>query len=534
MKRVKKFLSTLVAIMMVATMMTTNVNGLDVNASFVQNNDTLNGYGYFDKEVDQFETYSKVEGTAGSYTSLASKIYKPVSGDTLIVVFHGNGEGGVEGNCNNYAQLAANRLAVTYISDDIQSAFKGAYVLAFQAPDYWYNDYTSQAKAIIDKAVSEFGIKQIFISGLSAGGLMSERMLATYGDFFDGALFSCAAIAKNNQYVEGLGGDYENATEFLDEGDQHTDGKKFMKPSDFDTYIENYRSWLDDIAKSNVPIFMVHCYYDTTIYYRWSQLAYEHIKSYREKNNLDGDIYCGLIDDVNYGSEGFSQHWSWIKMLNGDVYASADPNLDTISWFKSLSASTNAYQPKTYTNPTAGASDQENTYNFNLIGQVYDDGQKVNAIEIDLNDAKVDASKLTPEMFKVTGYNEDASGLIENGAGNFGSKENPEKMEISSVSVNEAGNIVLTFSKPITTLNWNGDTSRNLATSFVVSIEPITLPMIDETDNKPVTPVEDNKNQMTDTKVTSVKTGDDCNLYLYSGLMVLTVLSLTVLKKRYN
>lgn len=82
--------------------------------------------------------------------------------------------------------------------------FKGAYVLAIQAPNYWCNDYTNQAKAIIDQAVKEFGIKQVFVSGLSAGGLMSQRMLAKYGDYFDGALLSCSAIAKNNQYVEAL------------------------------------------------------------------------------------------------------------------------------------------------------------------------------------------------------------------------------------------------------------------------------------------------------------------------------------------
>lgn len=132
----KKLITSVIATMLTITIMITPISGLEINATFVQNTDTQNGHGFVDEEIDQFETYSNVSGNSGNYTSIASKIYKPVSGDTLIVVFHGNGEGGVEGNCNNYAQLAGNRLAVTYTTNDVQEAFKGAYVLAFQAPDY--------------------------------------------------------------------------------------------------------------------------------------------------------------------------------------------------------------------------------------------------------------------------------------------------------------------------------------------------------------------------------------------------------------
>ena len=109
--------------MIVATMVTSNLSALEVNSSFVQNTNTSNTYGYVNYETDQFETYSKVSGSAGNYTSIASKVYKPLSGDTLIVVFHGNGEGGVDGGYNNYSQIAANRLAVTYTTDELQSAF---------------------------------------------------------------------------------------------------------------------------------------------------------------------------------------------------------------------------------------------------------------------------------------------------------------------------------------------------------------------------------------------------------------------------
>ena len=52
----------------------------------IENVNTANTFGYVNYETDQFETYSNVEGSAGNYTSIASKIYKPLSGDTLIVV----------------------------------------------------------------------------------------------------------------------------------------------------------------------------------------------------------------------------------------------------------------------------------------------------------------------------------------------------------------------------------------------------------------------------------------------------------------
>lgn len=131
MKKIRKILLSLVSAILVASMLTVNLDALDENSKFIQNVNTQNTFGYVDYETDQFETYSNVEDSTGNYSSIASKIYKPISGDTLIVVFHGNGEGGIDGICNNYAQVTANRLAVTYTTDELQSAFKGAYVSAF-------------------------------------------------------------------------------------------------------------------------------------------------------------------------------------------------------------------------------------------------------------------------------------------------------------------------------------------------------------------------------------------------------------------
>ena len=167
-------------------------------ANFEQNTITPNTFGYVNPDIDPFVPYSDVNNPA---EKISSKLYKPSAGAIMVVTFHGNGEGGVQGTCNNYSQIAANRLAVTFSDKAIQEKLGGAYVLAFQAPDNWYDDWSAESCAVIKKACAEFGIKQIFLAGLSAGGLMCERMIAAYPDLFSGALISCAAIAKNDTQI---------------------------------------------------------------------------------------------------------------------------------------------------------------------------------------------------------------------------------------------------------------------------------------------------------------------------------------------
>ena len=516
----KIFTSTLAAL--VAMVMSVSGVFATTTSQFVQNLDTQNTLGYVDSKVDQFETYSKVKKSGDTYTSIASKIYKPVSGDTLIVCFHGNGEGGVNGNCNNYSPLAGNQMATTFISNDVQKAYHGAYVLAFQAPDYWYNDYTAQAKAVIDQAKNEFGIKQVFVTGLSAGGLMTERMLNKYGNYFSGALISCAAIAKNGQAVEGLGGDYSTDNGYLDE----TLGLK--KPVDYDQYVSNYKNWLEKIAESNVPMYLVHCVKDNTISYTWSKLAYETIKKYRDEHQLNGDIYFQTIESTGINKDTgneMSGHWAWVKMYNNAISVNG---ISTLDWFESLSTSTNSYQEKDYTLPTAGVSQEKNTYKFNLIAQVREDGEKVVAIEIDMNGKKVDASKLTKDMFKIKAHNKDAQSELGSTVnyGLFGETE----LKVDDVSVNERGNIVLDLSvssyKGV--LNWSGDLSRNLTTQMIYSIEPVALPIIEQS-----TSTDDKQSSVTSTdkKEKAVKTGDNNSVEVFAMLSLLSVGMFVYVKK---
>ena len=119
---------------------------------------------------------------------------------TLIVWFHGNGEGDYDSSGNNVAQLLANRGAVAWASPEAQKIFGNAYVMAFQAPDTWYyatqDGLLEKAKDEIDAVVQKYGIDphRIVLSGCSAGGYMSTRMIIAYPDLFSAALINCPAL----------------------------------------------------------------------------------------------------------------------------------------------------------------------------------------------------------------------------------------------------------------------------------------------------------------------------------------------------
>jgi predicted peptidase len=441
--------------------------------SFVQNTATANSLGFVDETVDQYETYSTYESDG-----ISSKIYKPSSGDTMVVVFHGNGEGGVNKVCNNYSQIAANRLAATYSSADIQEKLHGAYVLAFQAPDEWYKDYTDVATAVIQKAKKEFNINQIFVSGLSAGGLMTQRMIVKNPDMFAGALYSCAAIAKNDTAVEGLGGDYTNSTETMECGCSTTCVHK--KPTDFDTYKANYTEWLKAIAATNVPIYMIHAKNDPVISPYWTTYAYETITQLRKAAGNTTPVYYKILDTANYGNTSFSEHGAWVKMLNNDVIDSTG-TIRPLDFLTGLCTSTNKYTEKEYTLPTAGANKAANTYNFNLVAEVGDEGEVITKAVIDMDGQKVDASKLNKSSFKVTAYGVDASGLLSETTFSAGtllngvSEKKPLTVSVKKVYLDDSGNIVLEFKDQVAVLSYTIPYYRNLTVNVKYNIEPVNL-----------------------------------------------------------
>ena len=229
-----------------------------------------------DEEADKFVAAKSKSGVNYQY-------FKPVNKDDgkkhpLIIWFHGNGEGGYKDYRNNVSQKLANRGAVAFAEDKTQKIFGGAYVVAPQADDTWYNNYTKgyikSVKAMIDEFVSENNIdkNRIYIFGASAGGYMSFRMMIEYPDYF--AAFSTSAAALDKAAISG-----------------------------------GVATTTQDLMKiRNKPLWMVHAQNDPTISYEnTSKRVYDVLSKY-------GAILSSY-PNVKIGETEYNGHWSWIYSL---------------------------------------------------------------------------------------------------------------------------------------------------------------------------------------------------------------------------
>ena len=229
-----------------------------------------------DEEADKFVAAKSKSGMNYQY-------FKPVNKDDgkkhpLIIWFHGNGEGGYKDYRNNVSQKLANRGAVAFAEDKTQKIFGGAYVVAPQADDTWYNNYTKgyikSVKAMIDEFVSENNVdkNRIYIFGASAGGYMSFRMMIEYPDYF--AAFSTSAAALDKAATSG-----------------------------------GVATTTQDLMKiRNKPLWMVHAQNDPTISYEnTSKRVYDVLSKY-------GAILSSY-PNVKIGETEYNGHWSWIYSL---------------------------------------------------------------------------------------------------------------------------------------------------------------------------------------------------------------------------
>ena len=229
-----------------------------------------------DEEADKFVAAKSKSGVNYQY-------FKPVNKDDgkkhpLIIWFHGNGEGGYKDYRNNVSQKLANRGAVAFAEDKTQKIFDGAYVVAPQADDTWYNNYTKgyikSVKAMIDEFASENNVdkNRIYIFGASAGGYMSFRMMIEYPDYF--AAFSTSAAALDKAATSG-----------------------------------GVATTTQDLMKiRNKPLWMVHAQNDPTISYEnTSKRVYDVLSKY-------GAILSSY-PNVKIGETEYNGHWSWIYSL---------------------------------------------------------------------------------------------------------------------------------------------------------------------------------------------------------------------------
>ena len=229
-----------------------------------------------DEEADKFVAAKSKSGVNYQY-------FKPVNKDDgkkhpLIIWFHGNGEGGYKDYRNNVSQKLANRGAVAFAEDKTQKIFGGAYVVAPQADDTWYNNYSKgyikSVKAMIDEFASENNVdkNRIYVFGASAGGYMSFRMMIEYPDYF--AAFSTSAAALDKAATSG-----------------------------------GVATTAQDLMKiRNKPLWMVHAQNDPTISYEnTSKRVYDVLSKY-------GAILSSY-PNVKIGETEYNGHWSWIYSL---------------------------------------------------------------------------------------------------------------------------------------------------------------------------------------------------------------------------
>ena len=229
-----------------------------------------------DEEADKFVAAKSKSGVNYQY-------FKPVNKDDgkkhpLIIWFHGNGEGGYKDYRNNVSQKLANRGAVAFAEDKTQKIFGGAYVVAPQADDTWYNNYSKgyikSVKAMIDEFASENNVdkNRIYIFGASDGGYMSFRMMIEYPDYF--AAFSTSAAALDKAATSG-----------------------------------GVATTTQDLMKiRNKPLWMVHAQNDPTISYEnTSKRVYDVLSKY-------GAILSSY-PNVKIGETEYNGHWSWIYSL---------------------------------------------------------------------------------------------------------------------------------------------------------------------------------------------------------------------------
>ena len=229
-----------------------------------------------DEEADKFVAAKSKSGVNYQY-------FKPANKDDgkkhpLIIWFHGNGEGGYKDYRNNVSQKLANRGAVAFAEDKTQKIFGGAYVVAPQADDTWYNNYTKgyikSVKAMIDEFASENNVdkNRIYVFGASAGGYMSFRMMIEYPNYF--AAFSTSAAALDKAATSG-----------------------------------GVATTTQDLMKiRNKPLWMVHAQNDPTISYEnTSKRVYDVLSKY-------GAILSSY-PNVKIGETEYNGHWSWIYSL---------------------------------------------------------------------------------------------------------------------------------------------------------------------------------------------------------------------------
>lgn len=228
----------------------------------------------------------------------------------LVIWLHGGGEGGSDPTI----PLSANK-AVNFASDDIQSYFKGAYVLSPQAPTFWMDglngraDGTSKYEEALMALIQDYVAKnpdidpnRIYIGGASNGGYMTMLMIRDYPGYFAAAFPICEGL--NDAYITDADIQKMKQTPiwFATALNDTTLPPTLNTLPTYDRLIE--------AGATNVQISLFEGVYDTTGFYQ----------------NADGTPY------------EYSGHWSWIYVFNNESTATVNGKNTTImEWLASQS-----------------------------------------------------------------------------------------------------------------------------------------------------------------------------------------------------
>ena len=273
-----------------------------------------------DEEASQFTSVIVEDGI--NYQFYAPK----KKAKTLIVWFHGNGEGDYNFSGNNVAQLLANRGTVAWASAEAQKIFGNAYVMAFQAPETWYyavqNNLLEKAKAEIDEVISKYGIdpNRIVLSGCSAGGYMSTRMIIKYPDLFSVAMINCPALdvadarggqTPTDEELESIKNSRTAIWLVQGENDGVVDTEQCAKRL-FATLTQgqetNNKTFTQDLASDFTTAQTADKKYLLSLYKTTDSDRAKGKLQFAEDYNQDG-----TLEQIEY-----SNHWSWIYTLRNN------------------------------------------------------------------------------------------------------------------------------------------------------------------------------------------------------------------------
>ena len=262
--------------------------------------------------------------------------------DTLVVWFHGNGEGDLLGSQNNVAQMLANRGTVAWATDEFQEILGGAYVMSFQAPDTWYyaqkDGLLAIAESEIQEVVEKYGIDpgKILVSGCSAGGYMTTRMIIAYPELFAAAMINCPAY----DVADARGGETPTDEELAAVKDSGVAIWLVQGETDSVVATADCSQRLFNILTDGVEVTETHIdqehpeassfttYETADGLYKMSlyETTEENMLRFAEDYNRDGEM-----EEVQHSS-----HWSWIYTLRNNPAAADGTHI--VEWAAGVAA----------------------------------------------------------------------------------------------------------------------------------------------------------------------------------------------------